>query len=689
MSTIERAPQQAPEQIPGQDTLFNADQYDVNKIAEQDAQAAEREAQGLAVLANVDPKAAGEKIRLTEPLTEDEAEATQAAYDLLWKTGDELPEELAVKRDWSDNEAEHNEKQQAHVAAIAEVLTTKLEAHEKISASHQKVAEKQQQIADQKAANEARDAKSAEVRATRDEYDAKRQALRDEYTAKQKLKMGSNQAELFSDEIARGADKYAISVLHPDRNTTNGSTVDARDLKSERWNQVPANQVKNQQTAEAVKAFHRGFADKAEEVTNIEVSQAVGEAQAAEATSDVINEIKTVPFGAETKEAMEQEPAIRRLMYKPNAEGYANLAVEFTQEGLNLELKDLIALDGKCVIITTEETDDYPETRFYAYQDVITNLNHMEKYQNDAGDWVISDEMEGQSQIAIGEPIVRNGKTASGPISQFLVGLPAEHIDKLDDSWEALDEVSPFKTAEDLIDRAEAAMEAAEASEDETEIMDLPAVAENYVLMQDRPKQIMSWAAKQLRRIKDAPLSLLIRTQRAAGSVVERFTDKEKGRKRIIAAVAGTLAVGVGVALSLKYGILDSSHANDARSSRPAGSNLNQYLASLPGHPNSAPSVSDLLPATPSGGGSSATEHAKHVARGAGINADHVKTVTVRGNSGDTLWNEAKEKLNRQGVANPTTGQIELGTLRLEGLNGITPEQAHLLASQGDQVIKV
>ncbi len=643
----EQAPQlaaPAPEQIPGQEQLFNDTAYDEQVIAE-------RQAQAEAALASAVAVTPDERVHLTKPVSKEEAQAARDALILIDVRDEELPDAVRIKRDYSDNLAEHKEKQAAKQEEVADVLIERIVAHaksEKIKAAN---AADNKVISDKLSSDMSRKAKTAEVIENRAADVAKRQELREAYIAKQRLLRGEGQSKLFADEISREADKYVKSVMHPGAELSNDGVVDTQKLKDEKYGKAPANVVKNEETAEALKNFYKGFPEVNPEATKANASEA-----------DKGPKIVTNP--AEAKEALEDEPGMRIFSYKPNAEGMVDMAVSFEVEGVGVDLAELTDLDDKNIIFATEEDEDYAPLTFYVADGEVYNLTHMDLYKNDKGGWSVSD-MAGKSSITIGEPVMVDGKQVSGPVKRIMLEMPPEHKDQLEESWEAQDKQSPFRVAEDLIDSIENA----------AEVTVTPIEVDDYVLMKDRPKKIMGWAAKQLKRLKNAPLAAGTYVSNKLHNTSERFSKQEKGRRRsIIGATAGAILLAGAAYLDLKgHGTGNTQELVNG----PKGTMPNPLegvnLASATDKHQAIREIADI---TPRGG------------HGAAV-VDHVKTVTVHGNSGDTLWNEATQKLHRQGIVNPTNNQINVGTLRLEHLNGISPEQAHFLANEGDEVIKV
>ncbi len=104
----------------------------------------------------------------------------------------------------------------------------------------------------------------------------------------------------------------------------------------------------------ATAASHRNRTDQSHIEANTidEIDESAKERMAAAAFKRQLIDNKN------TKEA-DQFPNRKILTYKPNAEGMADTAAEYTDKGESADLAQLSNEDGKCVMLTTLEDDDF------------------------------------------------------------------------------------------------------------------------------------------------------------------------------------------------------------------------------------------------------------------------------------------------------------------------------------------
>ncbi len=637
----------ATEQIPtnpDQDQLFNDETFSAQAIAERQALA--EDALGEALVVNDD-----EIIRLTKPVSEEDAQAARDALALLQAPNEELPDAVKVKRDYADNLAEHNEKQDARKAKAEAVLAARVVAYEQSAAKQAVNAADNQKITDGITLKLSREAKSAAVIEGRKADVAKRQELRDAYIAKQRLLRGEGQSKLFADEISREADKHVKSIMHPGSELRTDNVVDTQKLKDEKYGKTPASVVKNEATSQAVKDFYKGFADidpeasKAKVTETAETTEPDTAAEAATAETEADIRIKTAAAAAEAKEAKENEPAFRVLSYRPNKEGMCDMAVAFTEKGLWTNLNEFAEQEKdnkKAMIISTKGTDDHAPGTFYVANGEVYNLEHMKNTNEDGAGWDISD-MGEQTVITVGEPIMLNGEKVSGPVDRYLIEMPPEHVDNLEETWRATGVESPFKDARELIKRIEDLSEATE--------MEIPHIQEEgRVLILERPKQMRSWAAKQLKRLKNAPLAVGTFINNKIHNTADRYSNMDRTNKRrtLVGAVVGATAL-VAVAY-LELSGKGTGASDQLATHRPRGGT------------DGGSSMIDFLPDTDTSGSESSTET---------VSYDEPETTSE---AASTVAEKPAEETPLP--AGETVSHIALDDLRAENL---PTDQAHIL----------
>lgn len=173
------------------------------------------------------------KEKMHTTLTGDQERVYQEALDRIQDNAvDGSSEGLSIKRDWADSAREHQEKQQAHIAKVANNLSTILARNERkkeIDAHNKELKQHQGQV-------------------------ASREAQREKLANQKRWQHGEGYVSLFSDEI-----EAEIEEALPERPVAPGGEVDISAQKAESLARIKAQNEHQEGLSEGLKNFYKSF----------------------------------------------------------------------------------------------------------------------------------------------------------------------------------------------------------------------------------------------------------------------------------------------------------------------------------------------------------------------------------------------------------------------------------------------
>lgn len=539
---------------------------------------AERQALAASVLQAVNPEEVDKKIRLRNPLSSEREQATRDALLLIQNPEAALPEHLHVKRDWSDNLVEHTEKQQEKTAAAVKILETRIAAHERLTASRQRRAEQR------------RLTENGEVQNATFEIDV----------------ATAEQAKRGEDRILRD-DKHRIYAVidgmggHGDGDV---AAVAVQEGISEFWSNLDVKVTPENAAILMKQAFTLGQKRMIDAALEGKGNTQMG----AVASAMHLFENEDGSYGAVI--------------------GHVGDTRAIVQYGQGTAVESLT--QDECVgNVVLNAITLHPEHPMKLEQfSVIPRIKNNTRFA-----------------------LVSDGITGDRP-EQFLTPEEYQQAFDLNPEQATADELIRLSKKSDdksaiVIDVSLAIGESDSANtEDDTFFEEAPKIDESneseVVLMQDRPKQLMGWAAKQLKKLRNAPIAAAAKLHTGLLSSREYFTDEEKGRRRkITGVVLGGIAVA-GIAYLETRGHSVTHHAAENHGS----SGVNPTDAT----PGRGPSSTGGVEAPTTGGnGSAAAHHNQPSHTGAGAHTEHHKPVhTVKLHHGQTVSDIAYKQLRAE-----------------------------------------